>query len=207
MNWPRLSDCLSSVGKEFHTRGPATAKHRSPQCSLWIICHVNTNNGGEVADRVTTHIRFRPIIEKILWYITECDLTGKPDTYLKIHRLISILKTMSKSIALFCSNEEKEVLRTRIDHWDSFDKFKNMLTGIMCIHIDVNYRVRTSCPRPLSVSLVLRPIEYMRQIVYHTRITVDAERLICDVAGDRLKCCIDDAIRYLFNKFEICIVL
>jgi len=29
LNCPRLSDCLSSVGKEFHTRGPATAKRRS----------------------------------------------------------------------------------------------------------------------------------------------------------------------------------
>jgi len=29
LNWTRLSDCLSSVGKEFHTRGPAAAKHRS----------------------------------------------------------------------------------------------------------------------------------------------------------------------------------
>jgi len=25
-----VSDCLSSVGKEFQTRGPATAKQRSP---------------------------------------------------------------------------------------------------------------------------------------------------------------------------------
>jgi len=29
LNCPILSDC-SSVGKEFHTLGPATAKHRSP---------------------------------------------------------------------------------------------------------------------------------------------------------------------------------
>jgi len=33
LNCPRLSDCLSSVGKELHTRGPATAKHLSP----WVV--------------------------------------------------------------------------------------------------------------------------------------------------------------------------
>jgi len=47
LNRPRESHCCSSIGKEFHTGGPAVAKHRSP----YVLCARWTTHVSESDDR------------------------------------------------------------------------------------------------------------------------------------------------------------